>query len=258
MKAQERVQAGPGPGTAVGVIPARFAASRFPGKPLVAIAGLPMLQRVVDGARGAKRLRAVLVATEDPRIAEACAGFGVEAVLTRSDHPTGTDRIAEVAATLPDEIVVNVQGDEPLIEGFVIDAAVDALRSDPGVSMATVVHAADPGAADDPNRVKVALDRSGRALWFSRSPLPYRRDPTVPGAAWQHVGVYAYRRDFLLRFVTLSPTPAERAECLEQLRALEHGHPIRAAVVEGWRSVSVDVPSDVARVEARLAELGRC
>lgn len=258
MTAQERAQGGPGPGTAVGVIPARFAASRFPGKPLTRIAGLPMLQRVVEGAREAKRLRAVIVATDDARIVEACARFGAEAVLTSPDHPTGTDRIAEVAAGLADGIVVNVQGDEPLIEGFVIDAAVDALRSDPEAPMATVVHAADPGADADPNRVKAVLDVRGRALWFSRSALPHRRDPSAVVTTWQHVGLYAFRREFLLRFVALSRTPAERAESLEQLRVLEHGHPIRAAVVEGWRSLPVDVPGDVAAVEARLLERGRC
>jgi 3-deoxy-manno-octulosonate cytidylyltransferase (CMP-KDO synthetase) len=258
--ARERAQTGAGSGTAVGIIPARYAASRFPGKPLAPIAGIPMLRRVYEGACTAKSLRAVVVATDDPRIAEACAGFGAEAVVTSSEHGTGTDRIAEVAAKLPDAVVVNIQGDEPLIEGFVIDAVVEALASDPSAAMATAVHAAEPDALEDPNRVKVVLDRRGRALYFSRSPIPFRRDPesapTTP--IWQHVGLYAYRREFLLRFVRLAPTPAERAESLEQLRALEHGYSIRAAVIEGWRSVSVDVPDDVPRVETRLRELGRC
>jgi 3-deoxy-manno-octulosonate cytidylyltransferase (CMP-KDO synthetase) len=252
------MQAGTAPGMAVGVIPARYEASRFPGKPLAPIAGLPMLQRVWEGARTAKRLQRVLIATDDPRIVRACASFGAEAILTAPDHATGTDRIAEVAAGLDASVIVNVQGDEPLIEGFVIDAAVDALAADPGAFMATLVHAADPGALTDPNRVKVVLDRRGRALWFSRSPIPYRREGAPAPPFWQHVGVYAYRREFLLRFITLPPTPAECAESLEQLRALEHGYPIHAAVVKGWRSVSVDVPADVARVEARLRELGRC
>jgi 3-deoxy-manno-octulosonate cytidylyltransferase (CMP-KDO synthetase) len=160
-----------------------------------------------------------------------------------------------VAAGLDDDVIVNIQGDEPLIEEFVIDAAVAALREDPGVSMATVVHPIDPGVPDDPNRVKVVIDRNGRALYFSRSPIPYLRpDGRPPDAIWQHVGLYAYRRPFLLDFVGLPATPAEQAEGLEQLRALEHGHPIRCAVVEGWHSLPVDVPEDVARVEARLAE----
>jgi len=239
--------------TAVGVIPARYAASRFPGKPLAPIAGVPMIERVWAGARRAKSLREVIVATDDERIALACRGFGAEVALTRADHPTGTDRLGEVAAALEDEIVVNVQGDEPLIDGFVIDAAVEALREDPDVPMSTVVHPMDEDAGGDPNRVKVVLDRSGYALYFSRSPIPHVRGEAPP--LWQHVGLYAYRRDFLMRFIALEPTPAERAEQLEQLRALEHGHRIRCAIVRGWRSVAVDVPGDVARVEAALAEM---
>jgi len=249
---RQRAQTGAGPGTAVGVIPARFAASRFPGKPLVAIAGVPMIQRVWEGARTAKRLRRVVVATDDVRIVDACAAFGAEAILTSPHHPTGTDRIAEVATHLDATVVVNVQGDEPLIEGFVIDAAVEALEADPEAVMATVVHAAEPEALLDPNRVKVVLDGRGRALWFSRSPIPYRHAGAPAPPVWQHVGLYAYRRDFLLRFVRLAAMPAERSESLEQLRALEHGFAIHAAVIEGWRSVPVDVPADVVRVEARL------
>jgi 3-deoxy-manno-octulosonate cytidylyltransferase (CMP-KDO synthetase) len=244
--------------TAVGVIPARYAASRFPGKPLAKIAGRPMLQHVWEGARRAKSLRRLIVATDDARIAAVCREFGAEVALTRTDHPSGTDRLAELAGRLEDEIVVNIQGDEPLIEGFVIDAVVEALAGDPDVPMATVVHAAEPGDLDDPNRVKVVLDRRGDALYFSRSRIPALRDASQAPRTWQHVGLYAYRRSFLLDFVALEPTPLERAEALEQLRALEHGHRIRCALVEGWRSIPVDVPEDVARVEARLRELGRC
>jgi len=240
--------------TAVGVIPARYGASRFPGKPLAKIAGLPMVQRVWEGSRRAKSLRTVIVATDDERIARAARGFGAEVVMTGTAHPTGTDRLAEVAAALDDEIVVNVQGDEPLIEGFVIDAAVEALLAAPEVPMATVVHAAEESALDDPNRVKVVLDRRGDALYFSRSRIPALREASQAHRYWQHVGLYAYRRPFLLEFVALERRPAERAESLEQLRALEHGHRIRCAVVEGWRSLPVDVPEDVARVEARLRE----
>lgn len=243
--------------TAVGIVPARWASSRFPGKPLAAIAGVPMLHRVVEGARGAKRLRDVLVATDDARIATACRDFGASAVMTSPDHRTGSDRLAEVAADLDDEVIVNVQGDEPLIEGFVIDAAVAALEADPDAPMATVVHAADPEALDDPHRVKVVLDRRGRALYFSRSRIPAPRHPEGGAPTWQHVGLYAYRRDFLLRLVALAPTPLERTEGLEQLRALEHGFPIAVAVVDGWRGLSVDVPADVAAVEARLRRRSR-
>ena len=174
--------------------------------------------------------------------------------MTRSDHPSGTDRIAEVAEGLEAEIVVNIQGDEPLIEGFVIDAAVEALERAPDAPMATVVHALDARHVDDPNRVKVVLDHHGRALYFSRSPIPHVRRGQAAPTLWQHVGLYAYRRAFLLSYAELAPSPAERAEGLEQLRALENGFPIQCGVIEGWESVSVDVPEDTARVEARLAE----
>jgi 3-deoxy-manno-octulosonate cytidylyltransferase (CMP-KDO synthetase) len=174
--------------------------------------------------------------------------------MTAADHPTGTDRLAEAARHLDAEVVVNVQGDEPLIEGFVVDAAVEALAADPGTPMATVAHRAEPGAENDPNRVKIVLDRDQRALYFSRAPVPYARDADARPTYWQHVGLYAYRRDFLLEFVTWPQTEAEKAESLEQLRALENGRSIRVAVIEGWESLGVDVPDDVARVEARLAE----
>jgi 3-deoxy-manno-octulosonate cytidylyltransferase (CMP-KDO synthetase) len=244
---------------AVAVIPARYQASRFPGKPLAPIAGVPMLRRVVEGARAAKRVREVIVATDDPRIADACAAFGATCRMTSRAHATGTDRIAEVAAGLSDEVIINVQGDEPLIEGFVIDALVEALDADPEVPMATLAHPADPAAREDPNRVKVVVDQRGRALYFSRSPIPAQREP-VAGAppTLQHVGLYAYRRPFLMQLVKLAQTPLERWEALEQLRALEHGFAIRVAIVEGWRSVPVDVPQDVLRVEAHLREAGRC
>jgi len=239
--------------SAVGIIPARYRASRFPGKPLTQIAGRPMLHHVIEGARRAKRLREVWVATDDERIAEAAAALGAPVAMTSPEHPTGTDRLAEAAASLSDAVVVNIQGDEPLIEGFVIDAAIEALEADAGAAMATVVHRLEPAALADPNRVKVVLDRAGRALYFSRAAIPYRRSDATAPRYFQHVGLYAYRRDALLRFVTLAQGEAERAEGLEQLRALEHGLAIRCAVIEGWQSVPVDVPADVARVEAQLA-----
>jgi 3-deoxy-manno-octulosonate cytidylyltransferase (CMP-KDO synthetase) len=241
---------------AVGVIPARFAASRFPGKPLASIAGRSLVERVWEGARGAKGLSRVIVATDEPRIVEHCRSFGAEAVLTAAHHPTGTDRIAEVAVGLTEEVVVNIQGDEPLIEGHVIDAALAALAEDSEAPMATVAHAADAEDLEDPNRVKVVLDRRGRALYFSRSRIPYPRE--AGARYWQHVGLYAYRRPFLLEFVRLPRGELERVEALEQLRALESGAPIRVAIVDGWHSVPVDVPADVQRVEAILRETGRC
>jgi len=239
---------------AVGVIPARFAASRFPGKPLARIAGRPMIQHVVEGARQATSLREVLVATDDERVADACRSFGAPVVMTSADHPTGSDRLAEVASGLDDEIVVNVQGDEPLIEGFIIDAAVAALGESPETPMSTVVHPADPAIRDDPNVVKVVMDESRHALYFSRAGIPHLRVGGKPARTWQHVGLYAYRREFLLRYVKLPATEAEGAEALEQLRVLEHGYRIRCACIEGWQSVGVDTPEDIAKVEARLRE----
>jgi len=195
----------------------------------------------------------VVVATDDERIADAVNGFGGNVVMTSADHATGTDRLGEVAEGIDAEIFVNIQGDEPLIEGFVIDAAVETLRDETSIAMSTVVHSAEPDALDDPNRVKVVLDRSGNALYFSRSRIPALREGRDTPRYWQHVGLYAYRRPFLLDFVGLPRTPAEQAEELEQLRALEHGYRIKAAVVEGWTSVPVDVPADVAIVEELLA-----
>lgn len=239
---------------AVGVIPARFSSRRFPGKVTVPIAGIPMIERVWRGARACARLRDVLIATDDPRIQLLCEGFGATAVLTSPLHPSGTDRIAEVAASLTDDVIVNVQGDEPLIAPFVIEAALAALEAAPDVPMATVAHPAEESALDDPNRVKVVTDRRGRALYFSRGRIPFAQSHK---AWWQHVGLYAYRRSFLAEFVELARGDAEQAEGLEQLRALEHGHPIAVARVEGWRSVPVDVPEDVARVEAALERAAR-
>lgn len=241
--------------TVLAILPARYGSTRFPGKPLTPIAGKPMIQHVWERTRQAKRVDAVAVATDDPRIRDACLAFGAEVEMTSPDHPTGTDRLAEVAARRDADVIVNVQGDEPLIEGFVVDAAVAALLDAPAgdASMSTIVHAAEASAWDDPNRVKVVVDRAGHALYFSRAPIPYRRKDTGL-APLQHVGLYVYRKDFLLEFVTWPRTPAEQAEELEQLRALENGHRIRVARVEGWTSVPVDVPEDVARVEAALRE----
>lgn len=238
--------------SAVGIIPARYSSSRFPGKPIAEIRGEPMILHVVRGARRAKRLRDVLVATDDERIARVCEDGGVECIMTSPDHPTGSDRLAEVAATLDDDVIVNIQGDEPLIEGFVIDAAVSALEEAPDRPMATIVHRAEADAAADPNRVKVVVDREGDALYFSRSPIPARRDPGGSPPFLQHVGLYAYRRAFLLEYVQLAPTPLEQSEALEQLRVLEHGYRIRCAEIEGWQSIGVDTPADLGRVEAWL------
>ena len=241
--------------TVLAILPARYGSTRFPGKPLTPIAGKPMIQHVWERTRRAKRVDAVTIATDDERIRETCLGFGADVEMTRDDHPTGTDRLAEVAARHDHDVLINVQGDEPLIEDFVIDATIEALLRDEHAAMSTVVHRAEPEAFDDPNRVKVVVDAGGFALYFSRAPIPFRRKETGI-APLQHVGIYGYRRDFLLEFVKLGRSPAEEAEELEQLRALENGHRIRVAEIEGWTSVPVDVPEDVALVEAILSSGG--
>ena len=242
--------------TVLAILPARYGSTRFPGKPLTPIAGKPMIQHVWERTRAARSVDAVVVATDDERIRDACLSFGADVEMTRTDHATGTDRLAEVAQRYDHDVLVNVQGDEPLIEGHVVDTAVEALLEDESASMSTLVHRADPEAWDDPNRVKVVLDAQGFALYFSRAPIPFRRKDTGI-APLQHVGLYVYRRDFLLEIVALERSPAERAEELEQLRALENGYRIRAAQIEGWTSVPVDVPEDVPVVEAALARLAK-
>ncbi len=243
--------------SAIGIIPEPFAATRFPGKPLTPILGRPMIQHVWEGCRSSKHLDRILIATDHDEIREACEGFGAEVTMTRADHPTGTDRLAEVAATLSEEIVVNIQGDEPLIQGNIIDAAIDALLADAEAPMATLVHEAEGTALADPNRVKVLLDQRNRALYFSRNTIPALRDPAHRAHYWQHIWLYAYRREFLATFVSLSRTPYEQAEALEQLRALEHGYPIAVGEISGWHSTPVDVPEDIPVVERQLRAAGR-
>ena len=235
------------------VIPARYGATRFPGKVLAPIAGKPMIQWVFEGCCRATRVHRVLIATDDERVARACAAFGAQTVMTSPDCESGTARVAEVAGALREDAIVNVQGDEPLISGAAIDAVLERLESDPEIPMATAVHPATPETLDDSNRVKVVLDQRERALYFSRSRIPAVRDiapSTVP--VWQHVGLYAYRRPFLLDFAGWPQTPLERAESLEQLRALERGFPIGVTHLTDWRSQPVDVPADVAAVEHLL------
>lgn len=245
------------------LIPARWGATRFPGKPLHPIAGKPLMQHVWERACAASRLAAgVCIATDDERIARAAAGFGARAILTRPEHPSGTDRIAEAAAGLAGagvqfSHVLNVQGDEPLIDPGLLDLLAGALLDDPGLPMVTAACPShDPGDRRDPNCVKVVLARNGDALYFSRAGIPY---PAVPGADaaapfLRHQGVYGYRRDFLESFVRWEPSPLERTERLEQLRALENGARIRV-IVTARASLGVDVPEDVARVEAALRAL---
>jgi 3-deoxy-manno-octulosonate cytidylyltransferase (CMP-KDO synthetase) len=212
------------------VIPARFGSTRFPAKILAASTGKPLVQHVVEQALKCHRVRQVLVATDDRRIVEALRPFDTMAVMTSANHQSGTDRIAEVARNLNDDIIVNVQGDEPEIEPQVIDGLIAVLESSPDADMATAVTPFPPGKdPHDPNLVKCVVGLDGRAIYFSRSPIPFPREPNDPqnAAYYLHLGIYAYRRDFLLRFASWAPTPLEQTERLEQLRVLEHGGQIR-------------------------------
>lgn len=238
------------------VIPARHASSRFPGKPLAPIAGRPMIQHVYERAKQSSRASRVVVATDDPRIRDAVQSFGGEVIMTRSEHRTGTDRIAEVAIHLPADAYVNVQGDLPLIRPEVIDAAIDALLSaGPEVHVSTLcVPITSPEDIMNPNIVKVVSDFDGNALYFSRAPIPWVRDSRENVAArfFKHIGLYAFRRDALLEFPALPPGELERVEQLEQLRWMENGYRIAVAETEAYEGVEVDVPADVARAEELL------
>jgi len=240
----------------LGLIPARYASTRFPGKPLHPIAGKPLIEHVVERCKLARSLSEVVVATDDARIRDVAVKF-CRVEMTRPDHPSGSDRIAEVAARCECEAVVNIQGDEPLIEPRVIDAVAAALADNEMSTAATVI--GDPAEYDNPNVVKVVVNSAGRALYFSRRTIPYLRDAASRSAAEQlaafpflkHLGIYGYRRETLLRLVNYPVSPLEAAEKLEQLRALENGIAI-AVVRVNYDSAGVDTPEDVARVEARL------
>jgi 3-deoxy-manno-octulosonate cytidylyltransferase (CMP-KDO synthetase) len=241
-------------GTVVVVIPARYGSTRLPGKPLVALAGQPMIQRVYERAKSARTVHRVIVATDDERIIKAVTGFGGEARMTRPDHRTGTERVAEVAAHVEGDIFVNVQGDEPLLDPAAVDTAVAALLEEPEAAIATVATPIKiPGDIMDPNIVKVVLDFDDNALYFSRAPIPWVRDTgnTVQVRHLKHLGLYVFQRDALLEYPTLPQGELERIEQLEQLRWLENGSKIRVAEVE-HDAVSVDVPEDVAKVEKLL------
>ena len=230
------------------IIPARYASSRLPGKPLLEIAGKPMIRHVVEQVRQARRVDRILVATDDERILSAVRAFGGEAWLTRPDHPTGTDRLAEVAENLPEaELILNVQGDEPLIPPQAIDELVAAFDDRPDLPMATLMTPMTEAEYDNPAAVKVVVSLDGHALYFSRSLIPYPRNRGPEWRCFKHIGVYAYRRDFLLRFAALPPSPLEVTESLEQLRALENGYRIRV-IQTPFRSIGVDTPADLEEV----------
>jgi 3-deoxy-manno-octulosonate cytidylyltransferase (CMP-KDO synthetase) len=233
------------------VVPARYHSTRLPGKALADIAGRPMIEHVYRRAEAATLVDAVLVATDDTRVADAVRRFGGEVRMTRSDHASGTDRIAEVAATLDCDLVVNLQGDEPLIEPAAIDQAIEPFQDDAALQMTSLFQPfRNPDDALDPNVVKVVVDRQGFALYFSRAPIPYRRDVaagTNTPLHLRHIGLYVQRREFLLKVAALEATPLERVEALEQLRVLEHGFSIKMIQTQ-YDSIGVDTPEDLERV----------
>ena len=238
------------------VIPARFTSSRLPGKPLVPLAGKPMIQHVWERVRRARSVSRVIVATDDERILRAVTEFGAEGMMTRSDHRSGTERVAEVAARVGADLYLNVQGDEPLIEPAALDAAAQILLADSTVLVGTLsVPITSPGDVADPNVVKVVLDFEGHALYFSRAPIPWVQGDGGPSLVRRrkHLGLYVFRQKALLEFSGLPQGELERLEQLEQLRWLENGYRIRVAETI-YDSVSVDVPADVPRVEKLLLQ----
>ena len=240
--------------SAVAIIPARWASTRFPGKPLAMLAGRPLVRHVWERCLRAKKISRVIVATDDMRIAEAAFDFGAEIALTSPKHPTGSDRLAEVAKKLSGvSIILNVQGDEPTISPRLIDRLVADMEKNPRAEMVTAATPfADAAAVANPNNVKVVTDRLGHALYFSRSAIPFDRDGAGLAKPLHHLGIYGYRRAFLLRFVKWKPTPLEQAEKLEQLRALEMGARIRVVLTKD-RSIGVDTPEDLAAAGALFA-----
>ncbi|MCM8541817.1 MAG: 3-deoxy-manno-octulosonate cytidylyltransferase [Lentisphaeraceae bacterium] len=238
----------------VAVIPARYASTRFPGKPLVKIAGKPMIQWTCEKA-AASRADKVLVATDDLRIKECVEACGFEAVMTSEDHQSGTDRIAEAVKNIAADIVINLQGDEPMLPATVINQLIDTMAAMPSLEMATIAVPSSPESEEyrDPNTVKVVTDIRGRALYFSRSPLPFFRNKPEHGQCLLHWGIYAYRRDFLEKFITWPQSGLEKTESLEQLRALENGADIQVSITNE-KALGVDVPEDLEKVEQFLKQ----
>jgi 3-deoxy-manno-octulosonate cytidylyltransferase (CMP-KDO synthetase) len=244
----------------VGIIPARYGSTRLPGKALRTILGRPMIQRVYERCREAPVLDAVYVATDDRRIVDVVAGFGGRAVMTSPDHPSGTDRLAEAVQTMDADIVVNIQGDQPFIDPIMIEEAVRPLHGDSSLEISTLMHPIHREEdLEDTAVVKVVVDKAGNALYFSRSLIPYPHKP-VAHAVYEHVGLYVYRRAFLLKLAQLPPTLLEQVESLEQLRVLEHGYRIRVVETrcrdKAFSGFSVDTEADLARAEAMLRERG--
>ncbi len=245
----------------IAIIPARYESNRFRGKPLAKIAGKPMIQHVVERAQGVPLLSRVVVATDDTRIGDCVQSFGGEYVLTRGDHVSGSDRLAEAAELLgisEHDVVVNIQGDQPLFPPEVVEQVARPLLDDPSLPMSTLIYRiVRPEEIGDPNHVKTVFDRNHDALYFSRAPIPFQRNPGEGPAPtyYKHLGFYAYRKGFLLTFVALPEGEWERFEKLEQLRALEYGYRIKVTLTE-HDSIEVDTPEDLQRVEAYLAGRG--
>lgn len=240
----------------LGVLPSRWGSTRFPGKPLHLIAGKPLIQHVWERCRQCSKLDDIIVATDDERILDAVIAFGGKATMTSPDHPTGTDRIAEAARAVPQAThIINIQGDEPLIDPALIDELAAVMAADASLDMATAANPLDPAdpAVQDPNVVKVAVALDGRALYFSRSPLPFFRNPVEGLPVLRHKGIYAYQRGFLERFVSWAPSPLEKAESLEQLRALENGATIKVLPTADT-SPGVDTPEQAREIERLLGE----
>ncbi len=235
---------------AIGVIPARYGSKRFPGKPLADILGKPMIQYVWERASKTKTLEEVIIATDDERILRKAKEFGAEAVLTSPSLSSGTERVAEAVKDLDADIVVNIQGDEPLIEPRAIDEAIKSLIKDPKIPVATLAYRmTKKEEIEDPNVVKVVFDKNNFALYFSRFPIPYSREHRLP--IYKHIGLYVYRKEFLAKLVQLEPSPLEKIEDLEQLRVLENGYRIKIVKTE-CDSIGVDTPEDLERVKALL------
>lgn len=235
----------------IGIIPARLAATRLPNKPLLDIAGKPMIQWVWERASEARSLTDLLIATPDIEIAQAAESFGAKAMITSHEHRSGTDRLAEVARRTQGDLYVNIQGDEPLLNPTAVDAAVEPILKDPTLPMSSIYCLAQPHEYDLPSAVKVVLDVQGNALYFSRSRIPHPRELTEQ-PLYKHIGLYVFQRELLLQFANWQPTPLERTEGLEQLRVLEHGYKIRMAPV-AESPIAVDTEEDLNRVRAILS-----
>lgn len=232
------------------VIPARYASTRLPGKPLALIAGKPMIQHVYERASRAAIPSEVVVATDSELVAEAVRNFGGKVMMTSPEHPSGTDRLAEVALSYGDaDVIVNVQGDEPMIPPEIIDRLAQAFEDNEDLNMATLKTVMDEADYNNPNAVKVVTDQNGYALYFSRSLLPYPRNKTADFKVYKHVGIYAYRRSFLLSYAAYEPTPLEQIECLEQLRVLENGERIKVLECK-FKGIGIDTPEDLAAINA--------